>query len=116
MISVVICERQERNWIIDTWLMSCRVLGRRVEWMVLRELLEQARERGIAKLVGVYIPTERNKLAADHFEKLGFCKLSSNEHGVSVWELDVAAAALPVAPIAVRRSGFPPQFQLLESL
>jgi FkbH-like protein len=116
MISVVICERQERNWIIDTWLMSCRVLGRRVEWMVLRELLEQAREHGIAKLVGVYIPTERNKLAADHFSKLGFRESSSDGQGVSVWEMDVAGAALPVAPMVVRRSGFPPQFQVLESL
>ncbi len=30
-------------WDIDTWLMSCRVLGRKVEHMVLREVLSHAR-------------------------------------------------------------------------
>ena len=46
MISVVICRRADRAvWTIDTWLMSCRVLGRGVERMVLRELIARARVR-----------------------------------------------------------------------
>ena len=35
MISVLICRRQQDDWNIDTWLMSCRVLGRKVETAVL---------------------------------------------------------------------------------
>ena len=47
MISVVICrEAEARVWEIDTWLMSCRVLGRGVETMVLREILAAGRARG----------------------------------------------------------------------
>jgi predicted enzyme involved in methoxymalonyl-ACP biosynthesis len=47
MISVVICRPAESDiWEIDTWLMSCRVLGRKVENMVLREILEHARKAG----------------------------------------------------------------------
>jgi len=46
MIGVVICRPlSEADWEIDTWLMSCRVLGRRVEHMVLREILHHARLR-----------------------------------------------------------------------
>ena len=73
MISVVICRTTpEGNWDIDTWLMSCRVLGRGVETMVLREMLEHASERGVAKLIGTYRPTDRNKLVEQHYSKLGF--------------------------------------------
>jgi FkbH-like protein len=73
MISVVICRRADRAvWTIDTWLMSCRVLGRGVERMVLRELIARARACGIARLTGYFIPTGRNELVRDHYASLGF--------------------------------------------
>jgi len=47
MISVVICRRTDaRTLEFDTWLMSCRVLGRRVENMVLQEVIDYARGVG----------------------------------------------------------------------
>ena len=73
MISVVICRPARRGaWEIDTWLMSCRVLGRRVEQMVLREILDHARPRGVERLIGRYRPTARNAMVQDHYAKLGF--------------------------------------------
>src|SRR6202023_2667575 len=76
MISVVICRPGEAGvWEIDTWLMSCRVLGRKVEQMVLREILTHARSAGVQKLTGTYLPTDRNKLVIDHYAKLGFTKV-----------------------------------------
>ena len=88
MISVVICRAsQDGVWDIDTWLMSCRVLGRKVEHAVLREILEHARAAGICKLIGTYRPTERNQLVADHYGKLGFNKVREEESGLTEWEL-----------------------------
>jgi FkbH-like protein len=72
MISTVICRDRGSEREIDTWLMSCRVLGRRVEEAVLVELIRRARENGIARLIGIYRPTERNGIVAGHYEKLGF--------------------------------------------
>jgi FkbH-like protein len=73
MISVVICRPDGAGrWRIDTWLMSCRVLGRKVEDMVLKEVVREARRRGVGELIGVYRPTDRNGLVADHYRKLGF--------------------------------------------
>jgi predicted enzyme involved in methoxymalonyl-ACP biosynthesis len=60
--------------------MSCRVLGRKVEHMVLREILEHARAAGIRKLRGTYKPTDRNKLVVDHYAKLGFTRSPKSEH------------------------------------
>ncbi len=106
MISVLICRRQGTDWHIDTWLMSCRVLGRKVEVAVLQELMSQAAERGVLRLIGNYLPTEKNKLVEDHYDKLGFTLLQKSEAGASTWELLVAGAPAATLPIAIQRVGF----------
>jgi FkbH-like protein len=107
MISVVICRPGEAGvWEIDTWLMSCRVLGRKVEHMVLREILQHAREAGVYKLAGVYRPTDRNKLVVDHYSKLGFTKVKEDESGMTHWELAVEGPEPEIAPMKVISQGF----------
>jgi len=102
MISVIICRPAEAGvWDIDTWLMSCRVLGRKVEHMVLRHILGQAREVGIHKLTGSYRPTDRNKLVVDHYARLGFTKTAEEESGLTRWELLVAGVEPESAPMKV---------------
>jgi FkbH-like protein len=106
MISVVICRPAQAGvWEVDTWLMSCRVLGRKVENMVLREILRHAREAGIRKLAGIYRPTDRNKLVVDHYAKLGFTKISEEDSGLTRWELSVEGAQREVAPMKVVSQG-----------
>jgi len=107
MISVVICRPTEAGvWDIDTWLMSCRVLGRKVEHMVLREILEHAQRAGIEKLRGIYKPTERNKLVVDHYAKLGFSKVGEDVTGLTHWVLLVEGAMPDSAPMKVASHGF----------
>lgn len=106
MISVVVCRSvSPSDWEIDTWLMSCRVLGRRVEQMVLREILDHARTRSVRRLIGIYRPTERNGMVRNHYEKLGFSLVNTSETYEMKWEIstDVEVAA---APMTVVRSGF----------
>jgi FkbH-like protein len=107
MISVIICRPGDAGVLeIDTWLMSCRVLGRKVEHMVLREILEHARAAGIHTLAGTYRPTDRNKLVVDHYARLGFAKVSEEESGLTRWELVVLGAAPDSAPMKVVSHGF----------
>jgi FkbH-like protein len=107
MISVVICRPSTPDaWVIDTWLMSCRVLGRRVEHMVLRELIEHTRARGISRLVGTYIPTAKNQLVEHHYRNLGFAETRADENGTTHWALDVQSANVQSAPMTVHRFGF----------
>ncbi len=58
--------------VIDTWLMSCRVLGRQVEAATLNLIAAQARLLGARRLVGEYVPSAKNAMVRDHYEKLGF--------------------------------------------
>jgi FkbH-like protein len=102
MISVVICRPgRPHEWDIDTWLMSCRVLGRKVEHMVLREILKHAAASGITKINGLYVPTERNKLVVDHYSKLGFTQVAQRADGATSWELLVDGAQPDLAPMTV---------------
>ena len=107
MISVVICRPDENGvWQIDTWLMSCRVLGRKVEHMVLREILHHARAAGVHELRGTYRPTDRNKLVVDHYARLGFTKVDEDGSGATHWELFVEGGELESAPMKVVSKGF----------
>ena len=107
MISVVICQRNGEDWYVDTWLMSCRVLGRRVENAVLSQLLGEARRRGIRRIVGAYRATARNKMVENHYAKLGFSVMEKQDDGTVLWELDVADPSenTPI-PMTVERFGF----------
>ena len=105
MISVLICRTVGDDWHVDTWLMSCRVLGRKAENAVLQEVVMNARTRGIRHIRGVYLPTERNKLVADHYPKLGFTALEHRADGSTVWQLDVASYVPQIFPMSVVRTG-----------
>jgi FkbH-like protein len=104
MICVVICRpAQSGAWEIDTWLMSCRVLGRKVEQATLAEILRAARARGIARLLGVYRPTARNKMVESHYASLGFERFGEEPDGTTMWTMDVATAETPELPMEVSR-------------
>jgi FkbH-like protein len=92
MISVIICRKTPDVWTIDTWLMSCRVLGRRVEQAVLQVLCDQARIAGARELAGTYIPTPRNGMVAQHYPKLGFASGGEGADGSTRWTMALSDA------------------------
>ena len=77
IVSVIIADKRHQKWEIDTWLMSCRVLGRRVQEAALDHLVTAARISGSHILVGRYRPTPKNRLVADHYGKLGFTRFET---------------------------------------
>lgn len=104
MISVVLCRPEgTESWLIDTWLMSCRVLNRGLERQTLNILVAAARTYGIARLVGHYRPTQKNGIVKEHYAALGFEKLS-DDAGDTQWILNIADYVAPGLPIAVKVS------------
>src|SRR3546814_11799849 len=61
---------------IDTWLMSCRVLGRGVENAMLSVIASQTARSGATRLIGRYRPTPRTAMVRDLFVRLGFSRRS----------------------------------------
>ena len=101
MISVIIFDKLGDEWLCDTWLMSCRVLGRRVEEAALAVAAEAARAAGAQRIVGEYLPTKKNALVEKHFEKLGFAPAGALPEGGTRWVLDLASYHAPDLPLQI---------------
>jgi FkbH-like protein len=76
----------EMNLDLDTWLMSCRVLGRQVEAAMLNVVANRARQLGAVALIGVYRPTAKNSMVKDHYSKLGF-EQTGDIGGQTTWRM-----------------------------
>jgi FkbH-like protein len=89
MISVIIARPESLSGAleIDTWLMSCRVLGRQVEEASLNLLVEQARAMGARSLKGTYIPSAKNQMVCNHYSKLGFTSAGVGPKESTYWSL-----------------------------
>ncbi|ONH55425.1 methoxymalonyl-ACP biosynthesis protein FkbH [Frankia sp. CcI49] len=64
---------------IDTWLLSCRVIGRTLEDEMLGLLIETGRRRGAHILRGTYHPSPKNGHVADLYPRLGFERSGDND-------------------------------------
>jgi FkbH-like protein len=85
---------------LDTFLMSCRVLGRFVEDQILDQLVKELRSDGLSKLRVRFIPTKKNSPARAFIERLqGGSLVSNDESGVQTFEFDIAKAS-PVTKAA----------------
>ena len=75
LICVIVLEKKDAETLfIETWLMSCRVLKRGMEEFTLNTIVEIAKKNGFKYVVGEYLPTAKNQMVKDHYERLGFAE------------------------------------------
>ncbi|NQT45939.1 MAG: HAD-IIIC family phosphatase [Candidatus Omnitrophica bacterium] len=89
IVGAAIVKKGEERWIIDSFLLSCRVIGRRVEETMLAYILEEAKEEKEKTLIGEFIPTKKNIPAKGFYKRNGF-KLVEEKDGVGKWEFLMA--------------------------
>ena len=95
IVSVVIGRIDGRELHLDCWVMSCRVLKRGLENALFDCLVEKARARRIETIFGYYLPTKKNHLVHDLYEKLGFDNLSTIRGGETNWVLSTKDITKP---------------------
>ena len=76
--NVFIIKTKPNEWIIDTFLLSCRIMGRGIEEGIIGKILEIAKNKGIKKITATFIPTEKNKPAENFLKNYGFKKEKEN--------------------------------------
>jgi FkbH-like protein len=101
IIAVLLARVNGADAVIEEWLMSCRVLGRRVEEACLNVLTEACAAHGVKRLVGVYRPTEKNSMVREMYAGLGFVRVSGDASGETTWELALGGFEARVVPIQV---------------
>ncbi len=72
IISCIILKKKENICEIDTWVMSCRVLKRGVEYMMFCAVLKEAAKMGCTKLTAEYRKSKKNHIVEEFYEELGF--------------------------------------------
>ena len=73
---------------IDTFLMSCRVIGRNIEYRFIYEILNSMHARGINKVRATYVPSEKNSQVESFYKNVGFYEKKGNkEHNEYVLDL-----------------------------
>lgn len=83
---------------VDSWLMSCRVLGRRVEEGMLEALVTRARDAGKSVIRARYVPSAKNGMVSDFFDKLGFEMVGQDPDGAKSYVLGLEGFVAPTLP------------------
>jgi FkbH-like protein len=69
---VFIIEKNDDVWILDTFLMSCRVMGRQIEYSVMSYILNMAKQNKVKKIYADYIQTKKNQPCSSFLSNCGF--------------------------------------------
>ncbi len=80
---------------IDTYLLSCRILGKGIEMAFIKKIFTMLRSYGIKTLLAQYIPTSKNAQVADFWSKCGFTCVAETD-GMKDYKLDLATANLEI--------------------
>ncbi len=91
--------------LVDTWLMSCRVLGRQVEHATLNLIVTESLRLGARRLIGRYTPSAKNGMVRDLYLSFGFELLDETPDGITQWALDLATFSPIKTTMAVARAG-----------
>jgi predicted enzyme involved in methoxymalonyl-ACP biosynthesis len=87
-VGIAITRDESETCEIDTFLLSCRVIGRTVETAFLSHVTNGAASRGCRQLGGWFLPTKKNAPARDFYAQHGFQLQKQNGEG-GFWTLDL---------------------------
>jgi FkbH-like protein len=104
IVALAFAERSDDAWRIDTFLMSCRVIGQGVESALLAHLRAAAEAEGAVRLIGEFKPTAKNAQVRDFYERHGFELVSNGGDGSKTLQL-VLPASQPVLPAWIGIAG-----------
>jgi FkbH-like protein len=95
LVGVLFAHLGKREAEIDTFLLSCRVIGRTIETALLAYLCEQARSRGLKRVRGRFVSTAKNAPAREVYPRHGF-EPAGSEGDETFWVLDLARRSVAV--------------------
>lgn len=64
---------------LDTFLLSCRVIGRQIEDVLFQDMVKRIRKKGWRWLLGTYVPSSRNSQVSELLERWGFVRNGKGE-------------------------------------
>ena len=90
---------------IETWLMSCRVLGRQVEEASLNLVMQEAARLGARTVLGEFRPSPKNAMVRNHYARLGFVRANPDDEETGLWRRAVSGFAPAPVPMSISHRG-----------
>ena len=85
--------RTERCPIVEEFVMSCRVMGKNIEYAIMEDVEKDLRESGYAFLRGIYLPTAKNQPVAELYDRLGYRRAENDKKEAGdLYEIELAKA------------------------
>ena len=88
LVAVLILQYEGNQADIDTFLMSCRVMGRNAENEIVARIKNLLQAKGVKNVHASYIKTAKNAPVESLFEKLGF-SIAEQEEGHKEYTADI---------------------------
>ncbi len=107
VVGLALARTQGDTCCIDSFLLSCRVIGRGIETALLAYIARNAREAGAQRLVGEYIPTKKNAPCAGFYTEHGFVRSMSfdqTDTTSTCYEYDLTTTT-PMSPAWITLEG-----------
>ncbi|MBF0540392.1 MAG: HAD-IIIC family phosphatase [Nitrospirae bacterium] len=92
IVGVLLAKSAESQdcYIIDTWLLSCRAMGRTIEYGMFDHLLKWLNKKGINRLIGEIIPTKKNIPIRHLLSDIGFYNIEDKGNNSNLFEYNVS--------------------------
>ncbi|NHK31558.1 MAG: HAD-IIIC family phosphatase [Asgard group archaeon] len=91
----LIKKESSKLWIIDTFLMSCRVIGRKIETAFLYKIINDAVKTKVEEIKAEFIPTKKNPLVKDFYQEHGFELIEESDDGSTKWSYKKLKKTIP---------------------
>jgi FkbH-like protein len=104
LVAVALVQASGEAWRVESFLMSCRVIGYGIETALLASITNDATVAGAARLEGEFIATKKNPPARDVWARHGFSAGAPDSAGLELWTYDLAATGPIPFPSWIRRT------------
>lgn len=74
---------------LDTFLLSCRILGKKIEREFMHYLINQLSLKGVEEITAEFIPSKKNQQTKDFYEAVGFEPLKETPEGTKTYKRTV---------------------------
>ncbi|MBU2699194.1 FkbH-like protein [Sporomusaceae bacterium BoRhaA] len=88
-VAVLVLKKEADKVKLENFVMSCRVMGRRIEDQLLDYIEQQMKQAGFSQLITYYYPTTKNKPVEGLFDRLGYELIDQDEAGNKTYVLDL---------------------------
>ena len=82
--AVIVSLESEALPVIEEFVMSCRVMGKHIEYQIIEQIEQDLAKEGIQGLQGIYIPTAKNKPVEHLYERAGYELVEEKEDGTKI--------------------------------